>query len=156
MKKLLTAFLLICILMCLFPGAVQAAGDRDSKETNIEFFEDGSYIITVIETNRTLLVPLSNITKTKTEYYYDSNHNLDWKASLTASFTYNGTTSSCTNASIGYHIYDSDWRLTSSNCSKSGATATGNFTFKHYVLLIPNKTINKTLTLTCDKNGNVT
>ncbi len=34
--------------------------------------------------------------------------------------------------------------------------ATGSFTFKYYVLGIPVKTVNKTLTLTCDKNGNIT
>ena len=147
--------LLLAICICLYSLTCSAYA-KNNDVTEIEYFADGSYIITVLETNASTCFDRSTISKTKTTYYYDSSNNLDWKASLTASFSYNGTTSSCTSASIGYNIYDNNWRLTSSDCSKSGATATGNFTFKHYTLGIPTNTINRTLTLTCDPNGNIT
>ncbi|MBQ7597503.1 MAG: hypothetical protein IJU56_02875 [Clostridia bacterium] len=95
------------------------------------------------------------MTESKHYSYYDNNSNLDWRASITATFSYNGTSASCTDVSKSTTIYDSAWKCTSSSCSKSGATATGNFTFKRYVLLVPVQTVNKTLTLTCDANGNV-
>ena len=151
MKKYISLILTFCIIILMFSNMVVYAFDQ--TKVAIEYFEDGSYIVTVIET---VFSSRSTKTKTITEYYYDASNNLDWKASLTASFYYDGSTSSCTSASIGHQIYDTSWRLTSSSCSKNSATATGNFTFKKYSLGIPIKTVNKTLTLTCDPNGNVT
>ena len=119
---------------------------------DIHYYNDGSYGVTFLKTSD------SKGTKTGTKGYkhYDSGNTLVWEASITATFTYNGTTASCTSVSKSTTIYNNSWRCTASSCSKSGATATGNFTFKHYVLGVPVKTINKTLTLTCDPNGNVT
>jgi hypothetical protein len=104
------------------------------------------------------ILPGSKGTKTRTKefVFYDSDDIELWSASITATFTYNGTTSSCTSVSKSTTIYKSSWKCTASSCSKSGATATGNFTFKRYVTLIPVQTVNKTLSLTCDKNGNIT
>ena len=154
MKRMIALLQIICIFLCIFTCVVHA--EENFSVTDIEYFEDGSYIITVLETKTSLLSLSSSISKTKTEYFYDSHDNLDWKASLTATFNYNGSTASCTNASIGYKIYDNTWRLTSHDCSYSGATATGSFTFKRYASLIPVQTINKTLTLTCSPNGTIT
>lgn len=150
MKKGLSAFLAVILLMALlgsFSSALTEVG------VMIEYYDDGSYGVISIQKDH---AKSNTVTETKTYKYYDSSNNLNWKASITASFTYNGVTASCTSVSKSHTIYDNSWKCTASNCSKSGATATGNFTFKHYVLLIPNKTINKTLTLTCDKNGNIT
>lgn len=150
MKKVLSAFLITVLLMALLGSYSSALTEVD---TMIEYYEDGSYGVIFIQKD---YGKSNSATETKTYKYYDSNNNLCWKASITASFTYNGVTASCTSVSKSTTIYDTSWRCTASSCSKSGATATGSFTFKHYVLGIPVKTINKTLTLTCDKNGNVT
>ncbi len=151
MKKLtsilLTAITLI-LTTCFSTNAI-----KPSEVIDIEYFDDGSYIVVTIEE---VSSTKGSKTKTKNYYFHNSNEVLQWKATLTASFTYNGSTASCTSASASYVIYDNSWHNTQSTASKSGATATGNFTFKHYVLGIPTKTINKTLTLTCDRNGNIT
>lgn len=153
MKRVLSFFILFCFLFNICSLFCSA----DNKNMNdIEYFEDGSYAITSIIVNHSLLSASNSITRTKKYEFFDSTNQLCWAAFLTASFTYNGTTSSCTSVSKATTNYNSSWRCTASSCFKSGATATGNFTFKHYVLGIPNKTINKTLTLTCSPNGTIT
>lgn len=152
MKKFIS---LVCVVFILFSVCTCYAFATDETITDIEYYDDGSYTVTMVMHTYSLLATSNTVTRTTECKHYDSNNNLDWKAAITATFTYNGTTASCTSVSKSHTIYDSSWKLTSSNTSKTGATATGNFTFKHYVLSIPNKTVNKTLTLTCDKNGNV-
>lgn len=51
-------------------------------------------------------------------------------------------------------IYDNTWSLDSKSCSKSGNTATGNITMAKKLLLGSGK-VPITLTLSCDKNGNL-
>ena len=150
MKRALAVILTAVLLVVFVSGYSFALSEVD---TTIEYYKDGSYGIVSIQKSYT---KSGTITETKTYKYYDSSNNLDWKASITASFTYNGSTASCTSVSKSTTIYDSAWKCTAASCSKSGATATGNFTFKNYMLGIPVNTINKTLTLTCDKNGNIT
>lgn len=153
MKRVLSFSILFCFLFNICSLFCSA---EDKRFNEIEYFEDGSYAITSIIINHSLLSASNSITRTKKYEFFDSTNQLCWAAFLTASFTYNGTTSSCTSVSRTKTIYDTAWKCTASSCSKSGATATGDFTFKHYVIGIPNKTINKTLTLTCSPNGTIT
>lgn len=95
------------------------------------------------------------VSKTKYARYYDTNDNLLWTVYLTAEFSYDGESAECTKVSVSQSIKDSDWKLISSDCEKSGNRATGDFTVRQYKLGVPLKTIEKTLTLTCDKDGNV-
>ena len=152
MKRLLSFGLAVLIMFGVFSCVSLAA---DETIISVEQYSDGSYGITIIKAEFTPFAVKGTTTKTKSYQHYNSDNTLAWKASITATFSYNGTTASCTSVSKSTSVYDSAWKCTSSSCSKSGATATGNFTFKRYVLLVPVQTVNKTLTLTCDKNGNV-
>lgn len=135
----------------IFPITIYA-NDCNTTETTIEYFEDGSYLITQSEISVT---PFAASTKshTKSANYYDANGDLAWKVSLTGTFTYTGSSATCTKATKSYKIYDDRWKVTSSGASKSGNKATGNFTVKRYLGSIPIKTVNKTLTITCSKTG---
>ena len=178
MKKIL------CILLCgaLLFAAVLPALANDVPEQR-ETLADGSYFVTVVSDNsphygeiaaetgltalinrlirllRQLIELLSGIkTVSKTKYvnYYDSNGTLLWTVSLTADFTYNKQQATCTSVSRHSEVYDRDWSIVSSRTEKSGNTATGRFTVQQTKLGVPLKTIERTLTLTCDPNGNVT
>ena len=124
------------------------------KNETIEYFPDGSYGITEIVEYSDKAVTGTK-TSSKNYKYYNSSNELLWKVTLTATFTYNGSTSSCTSASPGHTVYNSNWKVKTATASYSGNTATGNYTVKRYALLVPVETVNKTLTLKCDKNGNV-
>lgn len=177
MKKVLSLILCAVLLMIpLAPCVAAEPGTEVRPETEIEYFEDGSFMVFAIleeeaATSASFLQKLLNLLKkifaflfpepeqtvSRTKYaeYYDVNRKCLWSISLSADFSYNGKTANCTNARVFYKIYDSDWKLVSSSYSKNGATATGEFSFRQYKLGVPLKLIEKTLTLTCDANGRV-
>ena len=127
MKKVLSFAL--SVLTLLFSISVFVSAE-DYTITEVEYLEDGSYFITTVSeyTNyniSTLFAKSSSKTKTKSTGYYNSNGDAYWTASITATFTYNGSTASCTSVSKSTTIYNSAWKCTASSCGKSGATATG-------------------------------
>lgn len=151
MKKIISVLLAILIVIFMCPTNAFAA--ETATNQYVEYFDDGSYIITEFETSGISTFATSTTSKTKYSSYYNSNGDIEWRVSLTATFTYTGSSSICTKATKSYNIYNDNWKVTSSSASKSGNKATGNFTVKKYVLGIPVKTVNKTLTITCSKTG---
>ncbi len=173
MKKFIS--LLLCVLL-LTGTAAPFASNAQYDETI--YLDDGSYlkfsvkdaysieqesasmsfiekIIEWIKAIFSLFKKEKTVSKAKYTEYYSSNGELLWKVYLKAAFTYDGKTAVCTSSNIYYEIYDRDWSLESSSAKKIENTATGTFTVKQHKLGVPLKEISKTLTLTCDKNGNV-
>ena len=152
MKKIISVLLSLSILMLsLVPFSIfanECTGDAQS----IEYFEDGSYIITEIISTEPIL-RTTGVSKTKSQHYYNSNNEKEWTVTVTGTFNYDGKTATCTKAVTSYKIYNDNWKVTVSNASRSGAKAIGTFTVKKYVLGVPIKTVNQTVTLTCSKDG---
>lgn len=154
MKKFLVLFLTTILLLTL-PFSVFGQtniGTTTSENTYIEYFEDGSYIVTEIISTESVS-RATGVIKTKNEHYYNSGNEKEWTVTVTGTFNYDGKTASCTKSVVSYKIYNDKWKVTSSNASKSGAKAVGDFTVKRYLIGIPTKTVNKTVTLTCSKDG---
>lgn len=158
--------LLLCVTlfsMMSFTAFASATKTEIEAIDDIVYFDDGSYCITTIEpiTNTSLLSgadgtlsTTSSITATKSTTYYSALNVALWKFNLTGTFTYNGTTSTCTSASCSVNIYNSSWYIDSKAASKSGNKATGSVVMKRSALgLTIVRTAN--LTMTCDKNGNI-
>lgn len=118
-----------------------------------------SFFTRIIRFFRNLLNKLfakqETITKTKYCNYFDSDGKLLWSVQLKGTFTYNHRTSVCVSSEITDIIMDSDWKLQSKNSIEEGNSAKGSFAVRQYKLGVPLKLIEKELTLTCDKNGNV-
>ena len=176
MKRLLTILLCTVLLMLPLLPAAQAAVayfDYDVTET----LEDGSKLVTSIRMEeqlesesggflsllRTFLRALLRFfgktdTASNTKYlrYYDSKGALLWTAYLTATFQYNGKKAVCKEATLTAENKDSDWTLEEKQTEMSGATAKDTVTFRQHKLGVSLKTITRTLTLVCDKNGNIT
>ena len=104
---------------------------------------------------RKLFAKQETITKTKYCNYFDSDGKLLWSVSLKGTFTYNHRKAVCVSGDITYEIRDKDWKMLSYGSKEEGNTATGYFSIRQYKLGVPLKLIEKTLTLTCDKEGNV-
>ena len=94
---------------------------------------------------------LKTITSRKT-FEYNKNGKTEWKAVLTASFYYNGLTSKCTDASCPVSVADTNWSQQSKNVRISGSTAIVDLVMYHKG---QDKSFSYTLTLSCDKDGNV-
>lgn len=151
MRKFFSIFLIFTIILMIIPVNVQAT--ETVENPSIIVFEDGSYIEITVE------VITGRATNTKNGYktysYYDASNNLEWQAKLSASFTYNGTTSTCTSASCSVSIYENAWYESSNSTTRSGNTATTKLVMGQKLLGVTIAKREYTITLTCDKNGNL-
>lgn len=151
MRKLCSV-LLTCILTFVFLSS-NAFALEDNNSCSIIEFEDGSYIEIIIEEHSAKATNSKNGYKTYT--YYDASDNMEWQAKLSASFTYDGTTSSCSSASCTVTIYESQWYEVSKTTTRSGNTATTELTMGQTFWGITIAKPEYTITLTCDKDGNL-
>lgn len=129
------------------------ANDEIVTDRYIEYFEDGSYIVTELRESTITTFATKTVNQSKASHSYDSNNKKEWTVILNATFSYTGSSATCTKATVSYNIYNDAWKVTSSVASKSGNKATGTFTIKKYVLNVPIKSINRTLTITCSNTG---
>ncbi|MBR4744699.1 MAG: hypothetical protein IK082_11020 [Oscillospiraceae bacterium] len=155
MKKTISVLIAVLLCLAIYPAVYAAdAQTAPMPETvvAVEYFADGSYGVTTLAQAGGAGTK-GKVTHTKSYTYYDADDTALWTLYLTAAFTYDGTTATCTAASVMHLIYDNAWQVTSETAHKSGNTATGDFTVKRYFLGIPTKTINVTLTMTCSPSG---
>lgn len=155
MKHKLISFLIAALLLLslsLPTFAAETATISNSKE-NIIHYSDGSYLVITINPSKALTKSTRSGDKSYAHY---SNHGvLEWMATLTASFTYNGSTSTCTFSSLSVSISDTSWYQVSGSAYHSGNTATADFTMADRILGITYTTQNYSITLSCDKDGNL-
>ena len=151
MKKSLCILLSAVLAMSFFTLPCSAVAAEESA--NITYFEDGSYVIERIMDFQSR----ASGTKTgaKEATYYESSGTAVWKAVLNGTFSYTGSSSSCTASSVSITIYNSSWYTISKSASKSGNTAYGSVTMGYKMLGITVNEISKNLSLTCDANGNL-
>lgn len=153
MKKVIAALIVFVLILSMLPIQI-AYASQVPELLEVVQYKDGTYLEITLESAPQTRVS-GSLTKTKNYTYKDADGTAQWKISLTGSFTYTGTTSTCTAASCNVTIYQSDWSVASKSASKSGNTAYGTARMlrKYLGATISDRTYN--LTLTCDKNGNV-
>ena len=132
MKKIITVTLIISLISCILFCIPVSATTTDKTEKTIEYLENGDYIETIItddtENSDISLYATNTITKTKTKYYKNSSGIVLWSVSVKATFSYNGSTSTCTRCSHSTTAHASAWSIKSASHSKSGNTATAKAT----------------------------
>lgn len=151
MKKIIALFCAMLILIS-FP-ATALAHDESAVNSFVEYFDDGSYIVTESIINNISTIATYTKSCGKTSTYYNADNEKLWSITLTGTFTYTGSSATCTKSTATYAIYNSRWKVTSAVASKSGRKAIGDFTAKLYTLGIPVKTVNRTLTISCSNTG---
>lgn len=151
MKRFVLLVLSLILLITVLP--IQSAlANNNTPGSKILYFADGFYLeiaITEISTKAS-----NEIIGTNSYTYKNASGSIQWTATLTAKFTYTGTSSVCTSTSTSYSITNTDWHLISKSSSKSENTATGDFSFG-YTSLGSTTTVPVTLTLRCDRYGNL-
>ena len=155
MKKVVSVLLSVMIMFTLSVPSL-AVDNTDNANTVIEYLEDGSCIETTIVVKEYISTYATQVKKVeKSISYKDEDGLVCWKATLTATFRYTGSSATCTDSDVTYTINDSAWKITSATASKSGNTATADITAKRYTLGIPFKTVDRTITMTCSANGTI-
>lgn len=152
-KKSITTILTIVLLINCFSLSVTAY----NQITNIEQFEDGTYIIVSVseEYGVTAFSTAKVKNATKTYTYKDASGNILWQFILTGKFEYDGTTSNCKGVSKSTANIADGWRLDTYAIWADANMAKGEAVFKKKVLLVDVKTCEINLNITCDKNGNI-
>lgn len=151
-KRLSIIFL--CALMFISCPVTAFAEEAADTDVEVEYYEDGSYLVTETTIYETL-TRASTKSGIKTLTYYSSKDEPQWYFELTATFSYTGSSVSCTKANVDHEVYDNQWKVNSTSCKKSGGMATGTIEVRHVVMGITIKTVNKSLVLTCSRDGNI-
>lgn len=149
MKHILSFMLAVAMVFCVFPVFASAA----EEGTNIVYLEDGSYY--TIQTVTYGTRASGSKTGNKVYTHHDSDGTSNWKVTLTGSFTYTGSSATCTSSSVDVTIYDSNWYTISKSASKSGNTASASVTMGEKRGGVTVTKVPVSLTLTCDANGNL-
>lgn len=152
-KKLLITFLMaIAVFFNCFSLPVYASEEEKIINTSVEYFDDGSYLI--MTTTEIINYSRASVkTGSRTISHKDSDGTTLWTYKITGTFSYTGSTSTCTAVSDSYTISNDNWHMSSHSCSKSGNTANGTVTMKYKVLGITANTITRNISLSCSATG---
>ncbi len=152
-KKLITATLLLSLIL-LPQLQTKASTIKDTGDESI-------HCITVIEeipssTNPGIsLYSTGSTTKTgsKTVYYKNADNETLWYVRVTATFSYNGTTSTCKSAYVTANSKSSYWKVSNKRSSYIDNQGTASATGKKYLFGVVTSTINRSITLSCSRYG---
>lgn len=147
MKQIICCAMAVVLIMCMTPVPANAA------EMEIIYLDDGSYI--TVEVQETNSRAAGNISGSKTYTHYGNSGTSDWQAVLTGTFSYTGTSATCTKSSVDVTVYDSAWYVVSKSAGKSGNQATGSVTMGWKKLGVTVERVPVSMTLSCDANGNL-
>jgi len=151
MKKLFAILLALVLLSCsVLCTSAQEETPISGTKTTIEYLENGDYIETVIEWEES--TTRVTIPGTKTANYKNSSGTILWSLKVTGTFSYNGTTCTCTSARHTATSYVSYVTIKSASASRSGnkATAYGTATI---TLDGVTRDVSLSVTLSCSANG---
>lgn len=155
MKKFIIILLSISfVTMFIEPNIASASNFSPQRE--IIYLENGDYLETVIKdvpTFNSFSIQASNtITKTKITRYKNESGTTLWSISITATFTYDGSSSQCTACSPAASAPATTWSIKSVSSSKSGNKATTVATATHSNGNL-SQDITKSVTIQCSKTG---
>lgn len=152
MRKYVCSLLIALSIVCSCnPVCANADSSDDIITSYTEYYDDGSYsIITIIEHPTDPSRSNKNGSKT---YEHVVSGNTVWEYTIEASFTYTGSSSSCTSVSDSYTIYNSSWHLNSRYHWKSGNTAYGSVTMDRKILGVTVDSVTRDISLSCSANG---
>ena len=165
MKKLSVCLFLILSILLTVSFPIFASEDSSnlvqSDGSTVITYSDGSTLtisaVQIDDNNMSLCATSKTRIAERTATYNNSNGELEWKYVLKGTFSYvEGVSVTCTNASYTQNIYASNWKFSDGSATKSGNVAYGKGKYVLKFLLFPTKTCNIDISLTCDKNGNVT
>lgn len=168
MKKTILIVLIISVIITSFNAKAYNQQCSYNNNTQISvLYPDGRQCflqanhITVLANGAKLIesftykaITRSTVNRDKTYFYVNNNNVVQWEVTLTATFTYNGYTSSCTSASSYSRVYEGNWSERDNNTFASGNAAVANVTMVRKILFIVVETQVANLVITCDKDGN--
>lgn len=165
MKKFL--FIIFALTLCLFAISfekqnVSANADTlgDLISSEIEYFEDGSYLVTEYYSYTENLAARSNtrtVLHTVTATQYSATNKVLWEFILTGGWYVNdGISVMAMSSVIDYPVYSNSWSFDDGAATYYDNIVHGGGVFRHKLLGITTKTVTIDFNLVCDLYGNVT
>lgn len=149
MKRFLVLTLAVLMLLPILSVTAIAAPTDKLVSTTTEYLENGSYTVTNVY--ESAIQPRTGKSGYATTTYYASNGSKIFGVTVNGTFSYvEAVTSAATGATASVSIYSNKASFVSKNAYTSGATAIATGTVNY-----SGDTITKTVTLTCDKYGNL-
>ena len=142
------------IAVLLLATSVVFSTKASESVDHVTFFEDGSYIVTTI----TEIPSRAAGTKTgsKTGCVYTKDGELEYSFTITGTFYYNGSTSQCTYTDGTTSIVKiNQFTVKSESSTQNGTTANYTVTIGRKTLGIVTSKETRSISLTCDKDGNL-
>ena len=146
--------LFLCLLMLFSCPLTALASENETTEVDVEYFDDGRYLVSETTFYKTLK-KASTKSATRRLTYFNANDVSEWYFELSATFSYTGSSVTCTRADVATKIYNDQWKVKDTSSSKSGGKATGTIEIKYTVMGVTIKTVTKTLILTCSRDGTI-
>lgn len=138
-----------------FPFFATKANATTATNTSEEYiyFEDGSYLKIVTS----YLSSRASGTKTgsKTYEYTQANGTINWKATIRGTFSYTGTSATCTACTCDVVIYDNAFYIVTKTTHADQNAAKATVTMGQKVLGISVSKNTYNLSIFCDNNGNL-
>lgn len=129
-KKLVSLLLVIVLIVSCCSFAVSAEQIETEPKSTVEYFEDGSYVVTVLEESNSLARTGKSGKKTST--YYNSDDEPMYAVTLTGTFSYTyGVSAEATGASTQVITYVSEAKYVSKTATYRNATAYGSGTVSY-------------------------
>ena len=140
---LLTALLCVCVSIPAF------AADENSRVVSrtVEQYDNGACAVITVYDNTTARGGTKNGRK---DFDYYESGSLAWTFTVYGSFSYNGSSATCTAASYTYNLSDSNWTRVSGEAYPSGSAAIAKGVMQKKST---GKRVYPTVTLTCTPNG---
>lgn len=159
MKKVITCICAIAMLLCSVALPASAQGMDNGVVTvvatatgEIRYFADGS-TIEVSQREVPSFRASGSKNGAKDYTFKDSSGNVEWIYTILASFTYNGSSATCTNVWDNVTIKEGNWKKYSASFSRSGNMGYSHFVMKRYMLGIPMQTVEDNASIGCNANG---
>ena len=159
-----TKFLIFTLLLTILAAPCQTcyAGDTDKNTGKEAYYVDESmdgiyYEISLdVISSKNVFRNIKTKIVSKTIACKNNQNETLWSFSLTGTFEYDGNTAVCISTSHSESVFDSNWHLISASSYASSNKAYGDITMRLYTLGVPIRTDNRSLQITCDKDGNIT
>lgn len=151
MKKAISLITVLVLVLGLLPYSANATAN--TKTEDIIRLDNGYYLVVEIVSVENRATSIKSGSKVYT--CKDSNGAEQWRATLSGTFTYTGTSATCTSSGCTTSVSNSSWYEVSKSAGKSGSSATAEVTMGEKFLGI---TINKetvSMKLTCSVTGSL-
>lgn len=149
MKRYGVLILTVLFLLTLLPMSASAVLTEKLISSSTEYLEDGSYFVTNVY--ESAVQPRTGKTGYAEATYYSLTGTKVFVVTVDGSFDYTyGVSVKATSATASVSLYSTNASFVSKNAYTSGSSAVATGVVKY-----SDNTVSKTVTLTCDKYGNL-